>query len=95
MNYVDIGYIDKLDQLLYVYEYSTKLSEAIGVSRRSLPNWRDNPDSIKPEHRLDIDVLYCKHFIIPKWDKPKQHFSPVLLPDVRRQLTCPVRRQLS
>ena len=81
MKYTDISYIDKIDQLLEVFKYSSKLAEAIGVSRRSLPNWRDNPESIKPEHRLDIDVLYCKHLIIPKWDSPDQVFAPVLLPD--------------
>jgi len=81
MKYNEISYIDKLDQLQEVFEYSTKLSEAIGVSRRSLPNWRDRPDSIKPEHRLNIDVLYCKRFLIPEWDKPKQTFAPVLVPD--------------
>lgn len=81
MKYVDISYFDKLEQLQSVFEYSTKLSEAIGVSRRTLLNWRDRPDSIKPEHRLDIDVLYCKHFIIPEWDQPRQSFAPVLLPD--------------
>lgn len=81
MEYHEISYIEKLDQLQEVFEYSTKLAEAIGVSRRTLPNWRDKPESIKPEHRLDIDVLYCKHFLIPGWDSPKQTFDPVLLPD--------------
>jgi Fic family protein len=81
MKYNKISYIDKLNRLQEVYVYATKLAEAIGVSRRTLPNWHDKPESIKPEHRLDIDVLYCKHFIIPEWDQPKQTFSPVLLPD--------------
>ena len=81
MKYNKISYIDKLEQLQKAFEYSTKLAEAIGVSRRTLPNWRDKPDSIKPEHRLDIDVLYCKHFLIPEWDRPKQAFNAVLLPD--------------
>jgi len=81
MKTLDINYKDKLSQLQEHYIYSTKLSEAIGVSRRTLLNWRNNPDSIKPGHCLDIDVLYCKHFLIPKWDKPSQTFKSVLLPD--------------
>jgi fido (protein-threonine AMPylation protein) len=81
MKYHEISYIDKLDQLQAYFSYSTKLSEAIGVSRRTLLNWRDRPESIKPEHRLDIDVLYCRHFLIPEWDNPRQTFAPVLLPD--------------
>jgi fido (protein-threonine AMPylation protein) len=81
MKYHEISYIDKLDQLQTHFAYSTKLAEAIGVSRRTLLNWRDRPESIKPEHRLDIDVLYCRHFLIPEWDTPRQNFAPVLLPD--------------
>ncbi|MGR8953231.1 MAG: Fic family protein [Gammaproteobacteria bacterium] len=81
MKYHEISYIDKLDQLQAHFAYSTKLSEAIGISRRTLLNWRDRPESIRPEHRLDIDVLYCRHFLIPEWDNPRQTFTPVLLPD--------------
>lgn len=81
MKYHEISYIDKLDQLQTHFAYSTKLAEAIGVSRRTLLNWRDRPESIKPEHRLDIDVLYCRHFLIPEWDNPRQTFAPMLLPD--------------
>jgi len=81
MEYQEIEYIEKIDRLLDVYGMSAALSEAIGVSRRSLPNWRDRPESIKPEHRFNIDVLYCKHFLIPEWDRPGQSFAPVLLPD--------------
>ncbi len=76
-----LNYIDKLDRLQAVYGMSASLSEAIGVSRRSLPNWRDRPDSIKPQYRFNIDVLYCKHFLIPEWDAPEQSFTAVLLPD--------------
>jgi len=81
MKYNEISYDIKLDKLQAFFVYSTALAEAIGVSRRSLLNWRDKPDSIKPKHRLDIDVLYCKHFIVPEWDDPKQSFEAVLLPD--------------
>ena len=98
MKYNEISYIEKLDQLQEVYEYSTKLAEAIGISRRSLPNWRDKPESIKPGHQLDIDVLYCKHFLIPEWDQPGQTFAPVLLPDdmsSNEVLFMPFLRRLS
>lgn len=81
MKYNEIDYIEKLDRLLEVYGMSASLAEAIGVSRRSLPNWRDKPESIKPEYRFNIDTLYCKHFLIPEWDKPGQSYAPVLLPD--------------
>lgn len=81
MKYHEISYIDKLDQLQTHFAYSTKLAEAIGVTRRTLLNWRDRPESIKPEHRLDIDVLYCRHFLIPEWDNPRQTYASVLLPD--------------
>jgi len=98
MKYNEISYIDKIDRLQSEFEYATKLSEAIGVSRRTLLNWRDKPDSIKSEHRLTIDVLYCRHFIIPEWDEPKQTFAPVLLPDDmphNEALFLPFLRRLS
>jgi fido (protein-threonine AMPylation protein) len=81
MKYNDISYIEKLDRLQGEYKVSAALAEAIGVSRRTLPNWRDKPESIRLEHRFNIDVLYCKHFLIPEWDQSGQTFAPVLLPD--------------
>ena len=98
MNYNDISYLDKLDHLQDIFEYSAKLAEAIGVSRRTLPNRRDKPESIKPQHRLDIDVLYCKHILVPEWDDSKQTFTPVLLPDeiaINDSLLMPFLRRLS
>lgn len=98
MIYNKISYIDKIDQLQTVFEYSTKLSEAIGVSRRTLLNWRSKPESISAVHRLNIDVLYCRHFLIPEWDDPKQTFQPVLLPDEllhNEALFLPFLRRLS
>jgi len=41
MKYNDISYTDKIGQLQSVYEFSTKLAEAVGISRRTLLNWRD------------------------------------------------------
>ncbi|MDX8393518.1 MAG: hypothetical protein R8K21_02895, partial [Mariprofundales bacterium] len=72
MKYNEISYSSKLEMLLEVYAMSTKLSEALRVSRVSLVNWSTKPDSISYENRFNIDVLYCKHFVIPKWDKSKQ-----------------------
>ncbi len=98
MKYNEISYIEKLDALQVIFEYSAKLAEAIGVSRRTLPNWRDKPESIKVEYRLNIDVLYCKHVLVPEWDDPKQSFSPILLPDEfanNDNLLMPFLRRLS
>jgi len=98
MEYNDISYIEKLDQLQGVYIMSSALSEVVGVSRRSILNWRDRPESIKTEHRFNIDVLYCKHFVIPEWDVPGQSIAPVLLPDDlpgNESLLMPFLRRLS
>jgi fido (protein-threonine AMPylation protein) len=98
VNYNKISYIEKIYRLQVVFEYSAKLSEAINVSRRTLLNWRDKPDSISAENRLNIDVLYCRHFLIPEWDAPKQRVEPVLLPDDmphNEALFLPFLRRLS
>ncbi len=81
MKYNKISYLDKLKQLRDFYPMSSALMEALGISRNSLLNWLDRPESIKAENRFNIDVLYCKHFVVPEWDKPKQSFDAVLLPD--------------
>lgn len=81
MKYNEISVIDKLFKLQEKLIYSTILAESIGVFRRTILNWRQKPESIAPNYRLDIDVLYCQHFLIPKWDVPKQAFEAVLLPD--------------
>lgn len=93
-----MSYLDKIEALQVHFEQSIRLAEAVGVSRRTLLNWRDRPESIKPEHRLDIDVLYCKHVVVPEWDCPKQLFEPVLLPDDmpnNERLFMPFLRRLS
>jgi len=98
MEYNEISYIEKIDLLQKAYGMSASLAEAIGVSRRSLPNWRDKPESIKPEFRFNIDVLYCKHFLIPQWDKSGQSFASVLLLDNMAKndaLLMPFLRRLS
>ena len=80
INYQDLSYTEKLNKLQEYFYYSTKLSEAIGVSRRTLLNWKNNPNSISPAHRLDIDVMYCKHYIVEKLDNDCD-YQPVLIPD--------------
>ncbi len=98
MKYNKIGYFEKLDQLQKALVYSTKLSEALGISRRTLLNWHQKPESISAKYRLDIDVLYCQHFLIPEWDTPKQSFEAVLLPDDmphNEALFLPFLRKLS
>lgn len=81
IKYNEISTIGKLDQLQTAFVYSTRFAEALGVSRRTLLNWRHKPESISVKYRLDIDVLYCQHFLIPEWDSPKQNFEAILLPD--------------
>ncbi|MEI6336012.1 MAG: Fic family protein [Methylococcaceae bacterium] len=98
MKYNIISLPDKLDQLQAMFFYSTKLAEALGISRRTLLNWRQKPESISAKYRLDIDVLYCRHFLIPEWDVPKQNFDAVLLPDSmphNEALFLPFLRRLS
>lgn len=60
-DYIHIPYAKKLEALLGVTS-STKLAEALDVSRMSLVNWRDDDSKIKDENRLKIDVEYCKRF---------------------------------
>jgi fido (protein-threonine AMPylation protein) len=81
VEYNNISYVGKLKALQGVLSMSTKLSKALGVSRTSLVNWLDKPDSISADNRFNIDVLYCKHFVVPEWDTQRQSFEPVLLPD--------------
>jgi len=81
MKYNKISYLEKLEALRAYFPISSALIEVLGVSRNSLLNWLDRPESIKAENRFNIDVLYCKHFVVPEWDKPKQNYDAVLLPD--------------
>ena len=98
MKYNNINVIEKLDQLQSKFVYSTKLAETLSISRRTLLNWRQKPDSISSKYCLEIDVLYCQHFLIPEWDDPKQRFNVVLLPDNmpnNEALFMPFLRRLS
>ena len=60
-----IGYQEKIEALLEHYKFSTKLAEALGVHRMSILNWRDGKVEISKENRLNIDVLYATHCVIP------------------------------
>jgi len=98
MEYDEIDYKTKLEKLLEVFSMSTKLAETLRVSRVTLVNWRSNPSSISINNRFNIDVLYCKHFVIPDWDQPNQTFEPGLLPDDmphNQKMFMPFLRQLS
>ncbi len=71
---------DQLERLLDEYKNSAKLSHALDVSRTSLVRWLEKPESIKPVHVLDLNVLYCDTFVTPELTKlslPKA----LLLPD--------------
>ncbi len=98
MKYIEINILDKIDRLQTAFIYATKLAEALNISRRTLLNWRQKPHSISAKSYLDIDVLYCQHFLIPEWDNPKQQFDTVLLPDAmshNEAMFLPFLRRLS
>ena len=61
----NITYQDKIEALLKHYGFSTKLAEALHVHRMSIPNWRDGKVEISKENRLNIDVLYAIHCVVP------------------------------
>ena len=54
MKYIQINILDKLDSLQSTFIYSTKLAEALNVSRRTLLNWRQKPHSISAKSCLDM-----------------------------------------
>jgi len=98
MEYNAIDYKTKLEKLLEAFSMSTRLAETLRVSRVTLVNWRSNPSSISINNRFNIDVLYCKRFVVPDWDQPNQTFEPVLLPDAmqhNQKMFMPFLRQLS
>ena len=65
------NYRTKIEQLLEYYRYSTKLAQALNVSRISIVNWRDGA-SISEENRLKIDYLYYEKIALPELEKNKQ-----------------------
>jgi len=62
-------YKEKIEALLNHYKFSTKLAEALKVHRMSIQNWKEDSVTISKENRLNIDVLFSTHCIIPNLKK--------------------------
>ena len=62
-------YKEKIEALLEHYKFSTKLAEALNVHRMSIQNWKEDSVSISKENKLNIDVLFSTHCIIPNLKK--------------------------
>ncbi len=62
-------YKEKIEALLEHYQFSTKLAEALKVHRMSIQNWKEDSVSISKENRLNIDILFSIHCIIPNLKK--------------------------
>ena len=67
----DFTLSEKLEQLLEHYRYSTKLAEALGVSRVSIVNWRDGAPASET-NRDKIDYLFYEKIFLPGIKKSKQ-----------------------
>ena len=65
----DFTYKEKIEALLEHYQFSTKLAEALKVHRMSVQNWKEDSVSISKENRLNIDILFSIHCIIPNLKK--------------------------
>ncbi len=65
----DFTYKEKIEALLEHYKFSTKLAEALKVHRMSVQNWKEDSVSISKENRLNIDILFSIHCIIPNLKK--------------------------
>ena len=65
----DFTYKEKIEALLEHYQFSTKLAEALKVHRMSIQNWKEDSVSISKENRLNIDILFSIHCIIPNLKK--------------------------
>ncbi len=65
----DFTYKEKIEALLEHYQFSTKLAEALKVHRMSIQNWKEDSVSISRENRLNIDILFSIHCIIPNLKK--------------------------
>jgi Fic family protein len=62
-------YKEKIEALLDHYKFSTKLAEALKVHRMSIQNWKEDSVTISKENKLNIDVLFSTHCIIPNLKK--------------------------
>jgi len=70
----NLTYSQKIEELLNYFKYSTKLAEALGVSRISIVNWRDGA-SISEENKLKIDYLFYEKVFLPKFENEKQEIE--------------------
>ncbi|WP_456480078.1 Fic family protein [Nautilia sp.] len=82
-----MDYVKKIEKLLEHFKYSTKLAEALDVSRMSILNWRDG-GNISNENKFKIDVLYNKYIYIPnlKKDEVEKYIKKVLSYDDKKLL---------
>ena len=65
------SYPQKIEKLLEHFKYSTKLADALNVSRISIVNWRDGA-SISEENKLKIDYLFYEKVFLPELENKKQ-----------------------
>ena len=65
------SYPQKIEKLLEHFKYSTKLADALNVSRISIVNWR-NGASISEENKLKIDYLFYEKVFLPELENKKQ-----------------------
>ena len=65
----EITYKEKIEALLEHYRFSTKLAEALKVHRMSIQNWKEDSVSISKENKLNLDILFSIHCIIPNVKK--------------------------
>jgi len=65
-----LNYSQKIEKLLKYFKYSTKLAEALGVSRISIVNWKDGA-SINEENKLKIDYLFYEKIFLPELENKK------------------------
>jgi len=63
--YHRIGFNEKIEALSGRFPTSVALADALGVSRMTLVNWRNNVDSISDSNRDRIDYLYCREILLP------------------------------
>jgi Fic family protein len=82
-----LDYQQKIEELLKFFKYSTKLAQALSVSRMSLINWRDG-GNISEENRFKIDVLYNKYIFIPalKKEEVEKYVKKIISHDDSRYL---------
>jgi len=65
------SYPQKIEKLLEHFKYSTKLADALNVSRISIVNWKDGA-SISEENKLKIDYLFYEKVFLPELENKKQ-----------------------